>query len=72
MYSDTETDLGNILEGLANFGHKTGNLHEKMIKNISELLDIILDQNYSSDVTNNSELYEADHNSTKTLKDLSI
>ena len=56
MYSDTETDLGNILEGLANFGHKTGNLHEKMIKNISELLDIILDQNYSSDVTNNSEL----------------
>ena len=56
FYGDIEIDLENISENLANFGHKTGNLHEKMMKNISEPLDIILDQKHYSDVTNNSEL----------------
>ena len=43
-----------------------------MINNTSEPLDIILEQNYPYNVTNNSELQEADHNSPETLKDLSL
>ena len=39
-----------------------------MINNISEPLDIILEQNYAADATNNSELPEVDHNSPETLK----
>ena len=50
LYSDIEIDLDNISESLTNFGHTTGNLHEKMINNISEPLDVIL-INYPSDVT---------------------
>ena len=49
-------NLYNISEHLTNFGHKTGNLHEELISNISELLDVILKQSYPPDVTNNSEL----------------
>ena len=48
---------------MTNFEHGTGNLHEKMIKNVSEALNIVLAQNYFQDVTNNSELEEADQNS---------
>ena len=43
-----------------------------MIKNISEALNIVLEQSYLPDVTNNSELEEADQNSPETLKDLSL
>ena len=57
---------------MTNFGHETGNLIEKMIKNISEALNIVLEQSYLPDVTNNSELEEADQNSPETLKDLSL
>ena len=57
---------------MTNFGHETGNLHDKMIKNISEPLDIIPEQNYPAVVTNNSKLYEADHSSLESLKDLSF
>ena len=57
---------------MRNFGHETGNLIEKMIKNISEALNIVLEQNYLPDLTNNSELEEADRNSPETLKDLSL
>ena len=57
---------------MTNFGHETGNLIEKMIKNISEALNIVLEQNYLPDVTSNSELEEADQNSPETLKDLSL
>ena len=45
-----------ISEHLTNFGHETGNLHEEIISNISEPLDVILEQGYPPDVTNNSEL----------------
>ena len=45
---------------MTNFGHETGNLIEKMIKNISEALNIVLEQNYLPDLTNNSEHEEAD------------
>ena len=57
---------------MTNFGHETGNLIEKMIKNISEALNIVLEQNYLPDLTNNSEHEEADQNSPETLKDLSL
>ena len=57
---------------MTNFGHEIGNLIEKMIKNISEALNIVLEQSYLPDVTNNSELEEADQNSPETLKDLSL
>ena len=57
---------------MTNFGHETGNLIKKMIKNISEALNIVLEQSYLPDVTNNSELEEADQNSPETLKDLSL
>ena len=57
---------------MTNFGHEIGNLFEKMIKNISEALNIVLEQSYLPDVTNNSELEEADQNSPETLKDLSL
>ena len=57
---------------MTNFGHEIGNLIEKMIKNISEALNIVLEQSYLPDVTNNSELEEADQNSLETLKDLSV
>ena len=43
-----------------------------MIKNNSEALNIVLEQRYLPDVTNNSELEEADQNSPETLKDLSL
>ena len=43
-----------------------------MIKNISEALNIVLEQNYLPDLTNNSEHEEADQNSPETLKDLSL
>ena len=43
-----------------------------MINNIFEPLDIILEQNYAADATNNSELPEVDHNLPETLKDLSL
>ena len=43
-----------------------------MINNIFEPWDIILEQNYAADATNNSELPEVDHNSPETLKDLSL
>ena len=43
-----------------------------MIKNISEALNIVLEQSYLPDVTNNSELEEADQNSPETLKDLNL
>ena len=58
-YSDIEIDLNNISET----GHETRNLIEKMIKNISEALNIVLEQNYLPDLTNNSEHEEADQNS---------
>ena len=57
---------------MTNFGHEIVNLIEKMIKNNSEALDIVLEQSYLPDVTNNSELEEADQNSPETLKDLSL
>ena len=57
---------------MTNFGHEIGNLIKKMIKNISEALNIVLEQSYLPDVTNNSELEEADQNSPETLKDLSL
>ena len=57
---------------MTNFGHETGNWIEKMIKIISEALNIVLEQNYLPDATNNSELEEADQNSPETLKDLSL
>ena len=57
---------------MTNFERGTGNLHEKMIKNVSEALNIVLAQNYFQDVTNNSELEEADQNSPETLKDLNL
>lgn len=63
--------MDNISKNL-NIEHEKGHLHEKMINNISEPLDIILEQNYAADATNNSELPEVDHNLPETLKDLSL
>ena len=57
---------------MTNVEHETGNLIEKMVKNISEASNIVLEQNYLPDLTNNSELEEADQNSPETLKDLSL
>ena len=59
-------------ENLTNFGHETRNLHEKIIKNISEASNVVLEQNYPPDVTNKLELKEADQNSSETLKDLNL
>ena len=57
---------------MTNVEHETGNLIEKMVKNISEASNIVLEQNYLPDLTNNSELEEADQNSPETLKDLNL
>ena len=54
---------------MTNFGHETENLIQEIIKNISEALNIALEQNYLLDVTNNSELEKADQNSPVTLND---
>ena len=59
-------------ENLTNFGHETRNLHEKIIKNISEASNVVLEQNYPPDVTNKLELKEADQNSSEMLKDLNL
>ena len=72
MYSHIEIGLDNISENLTKFGYETENLQEKIINNISDPLDIILEQNYPPDVTSNSELQEADHNSPEILKGLSL
>ena len=72
MYSDIEIRLDNMSENLTNFGHETRNLHEKIIKNISEASNVVLEQNYPPDVTNKLELKEADQNSYETLKDLNL
>ena len=52
LHRDIEIDLDNVREHLTNFGHETVNLRDKMINNICELLDIIIEQNYISNVTN--------------------
>ena len=44
MHSDIETDLDDISKSLANVWHVTGNVHEKLICDVSEALDIILEQ----------------------------
>ena len=57
---------------MTNFAPETGNLIKKMITNIAETSNIVLEQNYLPDVTDKSELEEADQNSSETLKDLSL
>ena len=48
--------MDNIPKHLTNFGHETGKLRKEIISNISELLDVILEQSYPPDVTYNSTL----------------
>ena len=66
LYSDIEIDLDNTSELLTNFELSTRNLHEEM--KISEPLEIIPEQKYSSDVTNISKLPEAYLSILETLK----
>ena len=40
LYVDIEIDLDNISKQFKNFGNETGHLHEKMINNFSESLEI--------------------------------
>ena len=72
FYSNIEIDLDNISESLTNFELATGTLYEKMINNVSEMLNIILKQDCASDVANDSKLQEADLKSPETFKNLRL
>ena len=48
------------MNNISETGHETRNLIEKMVKNISEATNIVIEQNYLRDLINNSEHEEAD------------